>query len=398
MYFEALIALCLASWLPSQGMDSKRDRMFLHHRGNVVASLRKRLQSPDQCCDNVTLLTVATLGTIDYVTGEHDTAVSHIEGMRRMVSMRRGIDGQDPLEQVIKINIEAYESLWTFVTESTPPTDEMPTSPSLLQKGQLPTYMAHPFRPEVCALLSKLPQGFCDLGLQGEFSLQMINILSALQDTFSLIGSAPESTIPVKPESSAPFTNSATKSQAPEVVELLRDLSRLATLQTSLTEHILCCGLLAYCYILRHLHFHDSFGAFYAGTMDVLTQRCLRHSPETERLDRKCYFWASVMVGTALMHVTCPSDNRFAVFEDLISRYAECQELDLLLSSINQFFWSPELEAMVRKSWEEAMNREEECQHMETKRTDVQSVQVEFTVKIEEPVRPSRMKIRDIIL
>ena len=348
---------CLATWLPSQGCDTKQDRLFLYHRGNVVAKLRERLASPQYCADDCTTLTVATLGTIDYVLGAHETAVAHVDGMRQIMKLRGGLSGSSAFHHLLQINVKAFEDLWTFVTECTTPTEEHPNPTTMLKQGALPTYMAHPFKPEICTMMSKLPRGFCDIGLKGILSLQMIKILTSLNET------PPDSAVPavsmsypLTPEC-LPSRSAASPSQAQALTyirEVLQDLHRLATMATTMTEHILCYGLIAYSYNLRHIYYDDSFGAFYTSVVDVLTQKCLRHSPDSEDLDRNCYLWCSVVIATTLMNISYSAKSKYLIFEHLMKKHPETREWKPLNKLMRNFFWVHELEDMVRKSWQEA--------------------------------------------
>lgn len=63
IYFEALIALCRGTLLASQGRPTHQDPAFAYHRANVMNKLSLRLQSRQLCCDDTTILVVATLGT-----------------------------------------------------------------------------------------------------------------------------------------------------------------------------------------------------------------------------------------------------------------------------------------------------------------------------------------------
>ena len=383
IYFEALIALCFATWLPSQGIHARQDRLFLYHHGNVVAKLRERLSSPKACSDDCTILTVATLGTIDYVLGAHDTAISHVEGMRQMIKIRGALDDSDPFQRLILVNVKAFEDLWSFVTESTSPTEECENPTTMLKQGQLPTYMSHPFRPEVCTMMSKLPQGFCDAGLKGTLSLQMIKILTSLNDnpSKSALPTASAS-YPLTPESlTSPPTASLTQT-LPYIREVLQDLHRLATLSTTMTEHILCYGLIAHCYILRHVYFNDDFGVFYTSVVDVLTQKCLRHDPETEDLDRKCYLWCTVVIATTLMNISYSATSKFIIFDHLMERYPEMRQWKTLSKLMKEFFWVDELEDVVKRSWDEAKAR---------------SLLPE-SGRNKEQQKPAGMSIRDVIL
>ena len=83
-------------------------------------------------------------------------------------------------------------------------------------------------------------------------------------------------------------------------------------------------------------------------------------------------------MGTALMFINTAierdSEERFVVWEHLIERHEECRRWEELEELMRMFFWGEALEGMVRGCWEEVMARRREKE------------------------RPSRMRIRDVIL
>ena len=427
IYFESLVTLCLATWLPAQNIPTKSDHSFLYHRGRVVAKLRQRLARRDQCADDTTILVVATLGTIDYVLGDHDTAITHVQGMRQMEQIRGGFDATSQFEQLVKANILAYESLWTFVTKSSTLVDDErhtlpPIRSPMLRQGQLPTYMSHPFRPDICVMLSRLPRGYCDVSSKGVLSLQMIQILSALnQVSSSSTGDFSNAISPISassPISIASLTSSSTlptpttpnkySDADPTTVRLiLEDLHRLATLQVTLTEHVLCYGLIAYCFLLQHTHCHGDFGALYTPALDVLISKVIKNSPEDEDLDRGIYLWSAISIATAAFHVRFPHMNesgetkswkqrtginasgQYLVWEHLIKTHPEVKSYATLSKTMKNFFWVDEVEAMVRKSWEETRMKAEVAKFPILQPTQTQTVG---------RARARGMSIRDVIL
>lgn len=428
IYFESLVALCLATWLPTQNVQTKSDHSFLYHRGKVVAKLRKRLACRDQCADDTTILVVATLGTIDYVLGDHDTAITHVQGMRQMEQIRGGFNPTSQFEQLVKANVLAYESLWTFVTESSSLVDDVydgqdrvpPVRSPMLRQGQLPTYMSHPFRPDICVMLSRLPRGYCDVASKGLLSLQMVQILSTLNQVSSpstddfntaispMSASSPMSIASLTSASTLPTPTTPTKYSDvdPTIIRLiLEDLHRLATLQVTLTEHLLCYGLIAYCFLLQHTHCHGDFGAHYTPALDVLISKAINNSPEDEDLDPGIYLSSAVFIATAAFHVRFPQGNdseemqswkqrtginvsgQYLVWEHLIRTQTKAKNYTTLGKTMQNFIWGDEVEAMVRKSWEETRMKAEVAKFSILPTTQSQTVS-----------RSRGMSIRDVIL
>lgn len=171
IYFESIIALCRAALLADRGRSPKTDKAFIRHRGNVITKLRLRVQNPDECIEDSTILAASVLGTIDYVLGDHSAATAHTTALKHMIKLRGGINQNTPLERQFHANISVYESLWSCLPPSTSTSRDTSTRsgtvswslsswdtfthPGMVISIQhTPTYMTHPFPTEVCKILS----------------------------------------------------------------------------------------------------------------------------------------------------------------------------------------------------------------------------------------------------
>lgn len=63
--FESIVAMCRVSSLQAQQMAAVQDRGFVYHHANAKDALQLRLESSTTCADDVTILTLAALATID---------------------------------------------------------------------------------------------------------------------------------------------------------------------------------------------------------------------------------------------------------------------------------------------------------------------------------------------
>jgi len=363
MCFEAIIALCRAAWLTDQGRSSRHDGAYVFHRRNVMDTLRKRLLVSHQCADDATILTIAALGTIDYVLGDHTSAVSNVQVMREVVKVRGGLKSSSPWEQLIKHNVLAYEALWSFLVDPATLATVNTHSGPMVEKAELPIYMTHPFKPEVCEMLSKLPQGFCDVGLNGIFSLQMIRLLHDLgaQRAHLSAGKARGET----------ETNSLCKLRT-----MLTDFHRLATLHTTPTEHFLCYGLIAYCYLLRFIYFQErpnaldekAIGALFGSATATNTGEELG----TEAVDRRCFLWTVMLIGAVLQHTEKIPSGWHSVMDQLLDRYHEARDWDMLEQELRLCFWDDPVRDMCRFSHQEAgrrKQRQSECDREQRRST-----------------------------
>lgn len=312
-----------------------------------MTKLRARLEDQQQCADDTTILVVATLGTIDYILGDHSAACAHVSGMRQMMKIRGGINNTSPWERLLKMNVDAYEALWSFLFAADSSSDKAARyDGNLLQKAEFPIYMAHPFKPEVCEMLAKLPQGFCDIGLSGVLSLQMIRVLS---DFTGMKAKLVESL----------RTGQFDMNSRRKVQTTLEDLHRLATLQTTPTERFLSNGLVAYCYLLRILYFEDHLTGCYETALKALAEIALNQTPSHKSLDRKCFLWSNMMIGTVLQHGQIRPPGWTTVLRQFFDKYGEARQWKKLQKELQSFFFEDDVQDLAKAAHDEAVRRKE---------------------------------------
>ncbi len=312
-----------------------------------MTKLRARLEDPHQCADDTTLLVVATLGTVDYILGDHSAACAHVSGMRQMIKIRGGITGTSPWERLLKTNVDAYEALWSFLFAADSTSDKASRyEGQILQNAEFPIYMAHPFKPEVCEMLAKLPQGFCDIGLTGAISLQMIRVLS---DFAGMKEKLVESL----------RTGQYDTSSRRKIQTTLEDLHRLSTLQTTPTERFLSHGLVAYCYLLRILYFQDHLTGFYETALKALAEIALNQTPSHKSPDRRCLLWSNMMIGTVLQHGRIRPLGWTTVLRQFFDNYGEARQWKKLQKELKSFFFEDDVQELAKEAYDEAVRRKE---------------------------------------
>ena len=312
-----------------------------------MTKLRARLEHPKQCFDDTTILVVATLGTIDYIMGDHSSACAHVSGMRQMVKIRGGINTTTPWERLLKTNVDAYEALWSFLFIADSSSDKPPRyDGQILQKAEFPIYMAHPFKPQVCEMLAKLPQGFCDVGLTGVISLQMIRLLSDFAGLKAKM---------VETLRTGQFDPIAKR----KIQTTLEDLHRLATLQTTPTERFLSHGLVAYCYLLRIIYFQDHLSGFYETALKALADIAVHHTPSQKSPERKCLLWSNMMIGTVLQHGQIRPHGWTTVLLRFLDKYGEARQWKKLEQDLKMFFFEEDVKGYTKEAYDEAVRRKE---------------------------------------
>ncbi|KAK5203599.1 hypothetical protein LTR47_011592 [Exophiala xenobiotica] len=118
------------------------------------------------------------VGDIDYVE-------AHLAGLRSMVQLRGGI-GSLQLSGYLKKLLIFSETISRCVLDAA---RNQPTNIAL--KPEL-HYPKHPFTPQLCDLISRLPQGFAEVALTGLLSVEVVEALTVFESNFSLSSTAIE--------------------------------------------------------------------------------------------------------------------------------------------------------------------------------------------------------------
>jgi len=313
-----------------------------------MTKLRRRLQDPEQCADDATVLVVATLGTIDYILGDHNSATAHVTGMRQMVKIRGGFKSDTPWGRLLQASVAAYEALWSFLfAADTSSNETIQNASQILEKSELTTYLSHPFPPDVCEMLAKVPRGFSDLGLTGILSLQILRHLAEFNKLSLLL-------------TSSPVEGKYEMILRPKIQGALEELHQLAKLQTTPTERFLTNGLVAYCYLIRSIYFDEVLTGFYENALKVLVESALKQPPCTRLPDRKCYIWSYMMICTALENSTHPPSEWKSLIQMFFRTYPETASWKLLKRDLEIFFWEDSLAQLCKTAYDEGIQRKKE--------------------------------------
>ncbi|KPI35187.1 uncharacterized protein AB675_10175 [Cyphellophora attinorum] len=285
--FEGIIAMCRASWLLENGQDTLHDRGFNYHFNNSKQALQRRLDNPDTCYDDTTLLSIMALTTVDYTLGEHSLAEQYLQSMRQMVTMRGGHRDDTDWNRFLTAVCTAFEMLWSFILsnsqQNNSPTTNGADKPSEAMRNAIPVYANHPFPPDYTASLARIPQGFSDLAVSSLLSMQCVRVIER---------------IPFTP-SSAEATANSPRPDGADLHTIHTDLLKLTTLKTTKMEHVLCFGLVAYCLPLQcGRPLPAGCTSLLQSCVDAYMRFNLRENEE--KLDGKCLLWIAVVLASAL--------------------------------------------------------------------------------------------------
>jgi hypothetical protein len=193
-------------------------------------------------------------------------------------------------------------------------------------------------------MLAQLPRGFCDAGLTGVLSLQIIRLLADLQ------------TVRAKVMSTSQELEFDVASRR-KLQVMLEDLHRLATLTTTTTERYLSQGLVAYSFLFRGIHFRDPLTGFYQTSLMALADFSKNQVPSQIPEDRRCYIWSNMMIGTILEEAQVRPDGWTDVLDQFLDQYDESRWWQRLEKELKLFFFEDNIRAKVKNAYDEAIQR-----------------------------------------
>ncbi|ETN41203.1 uncharacterized protein HMPREF1541_03138 [Cyphellophora europaea CBS 101466] len=143
----------------------------LYHRGRATQLLCDRLKDPLTRADDASILTTFLLVDNVWRYGENDIGRAHYSGLLKMIEMRGGLDKLG-VNGVLRSVIEFAE-----VTDigDTMRSTITPALPDL-------KYCRHPFPPQVCGLIARLPEGYAEMAMQGYLSVETMVTIVSLKD------------------------------------------------------------------------------------------------------------------------------------------------------------------------------------------------------------------------
>ncbi|KIX06870.1 uncharacterized protein Z518_04846 [Rhinocladiella mackenziei CBS 650.93] len=349
--FESMVALSRASWLLTEGIPWFRDSALAYHRANAFAALRLRLTSEATRADDTTILTIAALTTIDYMLGIHEGAENHINAMRQIRKIRTDLKGDTPWQYFVISSMKAYEALWTFVKDRNEATTNMSQlSIESPMRNELPAYPSLPFNTKVCEALSKVSPAFNDMAMEGELSIQIIDILANLSIATKGEGSP-------SPPSSPPGSPGAR-----DLLNTIADLRCLSVMATTSIEHMLCFGIIGCCFTLHFggAKIGEEFNESLQELEDTLTGNGKR-GPQLEKTletHRECLTWIS-MAATGALEMSEILSPVSRVLDQTLEKYPEeTARWETLEKILQKYLWNPLLARHWKRCWRRAIHRQ----------------------------------------
>lgn len=171
IFFHAMIAFAQGYKEVATTGTTEASEVVLYHRGKATEALSARLKDPLTRADDISILTAFLLVDNVWRYGENEVGRQHYAGLLKMIEMRGGLH-QLGICGIMKAMID-----FAAVTDL----GDSLRSPISTALPDL-RYYTHPFSPFVCSIISKLPQGYGDIAMSGQLSVETIATIASLNE------------------------------------------------------------------------------------------------------------------------------------------------------------------------------------------------------------------------
>ncbi|KIW42002.1 uncharacterized protein PV06_05593 [Exophiala oligosperma] len=247
--FKCLVtaAQSLFEWRRSPNPNQpERSRALILAQNDAIKALRTRLAKPDAQYDDGLIISVVHLMTADSSARDIQALKMHLKGARQIIALRGGLT-ESTVHLALRgtmATTEFYIALGQYLHLSPDDLSAVPMRPI--------NYVGHPFPPDVCDYIAKMPPGIAEAALTGQLSVRCMRILSELTQ-WAPLADRSDVILPGE-EATAKYSRLYCKPRefARDAMALCLDLKR-AKIPPGL-EHVTMLGLAA---IIRHLSGHQ---------------------------------------------------------------------------------------------------------------------------------------------
>ncbi|KIW13193.1 hypothetical protein PV08_08380 [Exophiala spinifera] len=179
--FEAIVTYCLCV-MPATTPQTQMALMY--HYGGTMSKVSRFLSSGSKEASDAVILAICNLAVICAYRGDDEHFQTHLDGIHQLIKLRGGKDAFETEGSWVNMALIAIEALALVPSRKQPRTatvettlTEVESKPTIHISSRTPVYPEHPFSAELCALISRLPEGFREVALTGRVSIQLINRL-----------------------------------------------------------------------------------------------------------------------------------------------------------------------------------------------------------------------------
>lgn len=204
------------------------------------------------------------------------------------------------------------------------------------------TYPGHPFLPDLCAVIARLPDGFAEVALNRSIAVEIISFLAKLTELVNWIGTpANERDVAAKPDMT--------------MQRAIYDLQCLSALPLTPIEGQMVRALLAFC---LHLYNEMSFHIPLARPLRPILEAFNQHNeiPRPPWLQR-CLYWCAMVTASAWDTQIDASPERHVILDSLATRLPEAKSWEDTEELMRKFLWQDRLADEWEVCWRAAAFR-----------------------------------------
>ncbi|KAK5462509.1 hypothetical protein LTS15_002221 [Exophiala xenobiotica] len=339
MLFEATIGMTRAAWLLRRGSEPLEDKMLLRHKGATLLHLRNMLEGGRQSRSDLVLLTMSTLLTFNYMVDDVESFEVHLRALENMLQSYDP-DEDNELQNFVRGRVLAFGVLASFMHAHQPSYATRINEPG--HRISVLTYPGHPFPPDLCKLIAKLPEGFAEVALSRNIAIEFISFLARLAELVHRFALA---------------TDQRMSTPRPEMTmqRAIYDLQCLSALPLNKIEAQMVRALLAFClHLFNEVSFHIPLARPLRPIIEGFNEQ--KEIPRHPWL-RLCLLWCSMAIASSWDAQIDASPERHAVLDGLIALLEEAKSWESMQEMMGKFFWHGRLTDHWEVCWRAAFFR-----------------------------------------
>ncbi|KIW30049.1 uncharacterized protein PV07_05828 [Cladophialophora immunda] len=313
--------------------------MLLRHRGVALRELRDSLMAPERPNPDLVLLTMSTLLTMNYMINDLDSFEVHLRALENMLASTKPQDDTG-IKSFVRGRVLAFGVLASFLQANQPS-----YANRINEKGHrisTLTYPGHPFLPDLCTVIAKLPEGFAEVALSRSIAVEVISFLVKLTELINWLASSEHG-------------RAAQPKPDMTMQRAIYDLQCLSALQLTPIEVQISRALLAFClHLYNEMSFHIPLARPLRPLLETFNART--ETPRSPWLQR-CLYWCSIVTASAWDTQIDASPERHVVLDNLVDRLPEATSWEDTEEVMRKFLWQDRLADEWEVCWRAASFR-----------------------------------------
>ena len=327
---ESTLAICQAQLEVSALPESQPSKIGMIHRGKALQMIQHGLKS-SSTSDTLLIAVIAALA-YDTIYSDWKSVEANLKGLRHLIMLHGGSE---------KLGLQgwfSYAYAWAELRWANHLAQIAPTQPEY--NPLTLDYPSHPYSPDICLIIAKLPIGFQEVTLSSLLSTHVLKFLKEISEWTTRYNLA--------------ICENHTGDQSVYSLEGMRLANHGAIILGSCNlkpkERLLCIGLLTYI-----ISFDGQQARHPRGLEDHMAD--LRDAARGLLLS-KCWLltWIAMVIAAAKDSMAVPLTNRWLLIDQLVDE-GELKEWQDLQQILCRFFWNESLDRRWESCWRIALER-----------------------------------------